>query len=243
MVREKTLIDKVLSVCLGVIFILTLSFSLTGNIPFFTQTASAASQITIGDKTLSVEFDKDYAGGDYNKVRGTDLDLCIKTCAEDDQCNAYTYNPTGVNYDGKPVCWLKSQANSLSSVSRDLHVATGKVLGFSSNPSLPSDHDEYDLEQLLTYRQCIQCNLEGANLAGKDLTGAWLLESNLKGADLSGADLSGADLGGSDLTGANLEEAIVDHAFFYDVTMPDGSLFDLYKFEENNFGTLGYVYY
>ncbi|HAC64108.1 MAG TPA: hypothetical protein DCF68_11365 [Cyanothece sp. UBA12306] len=244
---QKSLINKVFSVFLGVILILGIGASLSGNTPFLTKTARAASQVTIGNKTLSVEFNKDYSGGDYTNVRGTDLDICLKTCAEDTQCKAYTYNPTGVNYDGNPVCWLKSSANTLSSVPSSLNVATGKVLDVSSNttptPDTYPEYDEYALEELLEYRECIQCYLEGANLAGKDLTGAYLVLSHLDRANLSGTDFTGAHLGEVDLTGANLEGAIVDGAFLYGAIMPDGSIFDPYEFERNNFGTVGYPYH
>lgn len=77
-----------------------------------------------------------------------------------------------------------------------------------------------DTRQLLTSRQCPNCDLRGAglvwaNLAGADLTGANLMganlsRANLQGADLRGANLSGASLFGANLTGANLAGVIVN---------------------------------
>jgi uncharacterized protein YjbI with pentapeptide repeats len=71
--------------------------------------------------------------------------------------------------------------------------------------------------QLLSTRQCPQCNLTDAglvmaNLPGADLTGADLSRANLSranliGADLRGANLMGASLHGANLTGANLSGA------------------------------------
>ncbi|WP_242058799.1 pentapeptide repeat-containing protein [Microcoleus sp. FACHB-SPT15] len=67
-------------------------------------------------------------------------------------------------------------------------------------------------QQLLSIKQCSQCDLTGAglvlaNLAGADLSGADLSRANLSGANLTGADLSGANLTGASLNGANLTGA------------------------------------
>lgn len=66
--------------------------------------------------------------------------------------------------------------------------------------------------QLLTTRECQNCDLSGAglvlaNLIGVDLRGANLAGANLSRANLSGANLSGANLSGSSLFGANLTGA------------------------------------
>jgi tetratricopeptide (TPR) repeat protein len=75
------------------------------------------------------------------------------------------------------------------------------------------------LSQLLSTKQCPQCdlsysglvmsNLAGANLAGANLAGANLSRANLTGANLTGANLAGASLNGANLTGANLTGAIL----------------------------------
>jgi hypothetical protein len=58
--------------------------------------------------------------------------------------------------------------------------------------------------QLLSTRQCAQCDLSQAGLVYAKLAGANLTQANLVGANLSRADLTGADLRGADLTGASL---------------------------------------
>lgn len=73
------------------------------------------------------------------------------------------------------------------------------------------------LNELLSTKECTQCDLSGtglvmANLAGAKLSGANLSQANLSqanlnNADLSNADLSGASLYGANLTGANLKGA------------------------------------
>ncbi|OKH21225.1 hypothetical protein NIES593_16555 [Hydrococcus rivularis NIES-593] len=76
------------------------------------------------------------------------------------------------------------------------------------------------IRQLLSTRECSQCelsgaglvmsNLAGVNLRGANLSGANLSQANLTGADLSGANLAGASLYGANLVGANLAGAILD---------------------------------
>ncbi|MBS0017633.1 MAG: pentapeptide repeat-containing protein [Arthrospira sp. SH-MAG29] len=74
-----------------------------------------------------------------------------------------------------------------------------------------------DIRQLLSTKECENCNLtnaglvladlSGANLTGANLTGANLSRANLTGANLTGANLTGASLFGANLTGANLTGA------------------------------------
>lgn len=68
------------------------------------------------------------------------------------------------------------------------------------------------VQQLLSIRKCVGCDLTGANLRGANLAGADLSNANLNGADLSGAILSGAYLRGSDLSGADLSRADLSRA-------------------------------
>lgn len=95
------------------------------------------------------------------------------------------------------------------------------------------------LNQLLSTKQCPQCdlsgsglvmsNLSGANLSGANLTSANLSQANLTGANLSGANLVGASLYGANLTGANLSGANVTstdlrNAYFYNANLTDVQL-------------------
>lgn len=76
------------------------------------------------------------------------------------------------------------------------------------------------VKQLLSTKQCRDCNLaevdlSGANLAKADLSGADLTGANLTGADLTGADLTGAVLGGANLKRAKLRDATLRDAYFF----------------------------
>lgn len=77
--------------------------------------------------------------------------------------------------------------------------------------------------QLLSTKQCSQCDLSGAGLVtaslpGAQLSGADLSRANLSRADLTGADLRGANLQGASLNGANLTGANLQGA---DLTWAD----------------------
>jgi uncharacterized protein YjbI with pentapeptide repeats len=92
------------------------------------------------------------------------------------------------------------------------------IFSLGAAASLRAENLEH-LSQLLSTKQCSQCdlsnvglvtaNLTGANLQGANLVGANLSNANLQGADLSGANLSGASLNGANLIGANLSNSIL----------------------------------
>ncbi|WP_414529295.1 pentapeptide repeat-containing protein [Nodularia chucula] len=68
------------------------------------------------------------------------------------------------------------------------------------------------VRQLLSTKECENCNLSNAglvmaDLSGANLRGANLTNANLSRANLSGADLSGANLSGAGLFGVNLSQA------------------------------------
>ncbi len=63
------------------------------------------------------------------------------------------------------------------------------------------------LQQLLSTKNCSQCDLTGVGLVNNDLTGAKLERANLVGANLNQANLAGADLRGANLAGASLNGA------------------------------------
>ncbi|HTL88005.1 MAG TPA: pentapeptide repeat-containing protein [Leptolyngbya sp.] len=87
--------------------------------------------------------------------------------------------------------------------------------------ALPVQAENLDhVRQLLSTKQCANCDLSsaglvfaqlsgatltGANLAGANLSQANLTGANLAGANLAGATFSGANLAGANLTGANLQ--------------------------------------
>ncbi|NJR64679.1 MAG: pentapeptide repeat-containing protein [Leptolyngbyaceae cyanobacterium CRU_2_3] len=63
------------------------------------------------------------------------------------------------------------------------------------------------IQSLLETKQCLDCNLQGANLARLDLK-----QTNLEGANLKGANLRGASLGNANLERANLQNANLEGA-------------------------------
>ncbi len=102
---------------------------------------------------------------------------------------------------------------------RILLITGGLLSSFLLN--LPSVAENIShLNQLLTTKECQNCeltnaglvmvNLSGAKLSGANLVNANLSRANLSGADLSNANLSGASLYGANLSGANLSGAIVN---------------------------------
>ena len=68
-----------------------------------------------------------------------------------------------------------------------------------------------DLDRLIKTRECVKCDLSGANLRWANLTGANLYEANLYEANLTGTDLIEADLTGAildDVIGADFRGAL-----------------------------------
>lgn len=93
-------------------------------------------------------------------------------------------------------------------------IAIFSAMGLSA-PSIAENLTH--LNQLLSTKQCAQCelsssglvmaNLAGAQLRDANLSNANLSQANLVGADLRGANLAGASLYGANLSGANLAGA------------------------------------
>lgn len=101
------------------------------------------------------------------------------------------------------------------------------ILGLLARLLLPTavrSENIAHLNQLLTTKQCENCDLTnaglvmgdliGANLRGANLVGANLSRANLTGADLRGANLTGASFYGANLTGANISGAMVNNTDF-----------------------------
>lgn len=64
-----------------------------------------------------------------------------------------------------------------------------------------------DIRQLLSTKECENCNLTNAGLVLADLSGANLTGANLTGANLAGSDLRGAYLANAIAVDANITEA------------------------------------
>jgi uncharacterized protein YjbI with pentapeptide repeats len=111
--------------------------------------------------------------------------------------------------------------------------------------------DPTDLKKLMETKECVECDLEGADLVRANLKGANLEGVNLKKAILIKVDLRSANLAGSDLEGANLWTAYLwkgnlegvnlkganllnadirfvrmKNTILCNTTMPDGSIID-----------------
>jgi tetratricopeptide (TPR) repeat protein len=114
-------------------------------------------------------------------------------------------------------------------------LATAALLTATSLNSVASAENLQHIQQLLSSKQCPQCelngaglvmaNLAGANLSGADLTRANLSRADLTGADLTGANLSGASLNGAILAGANLSGANLSGTDLRDAYLLNAQLF------------------
>jgi tetratricopeptide (TPR) repeat protein len=96
-------------------------------------------------------------------------------------------------------------------------VTTAVLLTTTSLGAIAKAENLQHVQQLLSTKQCPQCDLSNAglvvaDLAGANLTGADLSRANLSNANLSGADLTGANLSGASLNGANLNGANLNGA-------------------------------
>ena len=120
-------------------------------------------------------------------------------------------------------------------------LATAAALNILALIAPASAEDLGDLNQLLSTKQCSQCdlsraglvmadlagadlnraNLSGANLSQANLTGANLVGANLSGASLHGANLTGANLTGANLTGTDLQDTYLVNANLIDVNLDD----------------------
>lgn len=78
------------------------------------------------------------------------------------------------------------------------------ILLLSGLTSIANAENISHVQQLISTKSCLQCDLSRAGLATNDLTGAKLGGANLAGANLSRANLTGADLRGANLSGASL---------------------------------------
>lgn len=65
-----------------------------------------------------------------------------------------------------------------------------------------------DIDQLISTRNCIGCDLRGSDLSGQQWSGVNLKWSNLSGTKLDGANFSGANLLGVDFSDASLKNTI-----------------------------------
>ncbi|MDJ0633628.1 MAG: pentapeptide repeat-containing protein [Xenococcaceae cyanobacterium MO_188.B29] len=92
-----------------------------------------------------------------------------------------------------------------------------------SNSTINQDVNQ-QVQKLLTTKECIRCNLQGADLSGADLQEANLEGANLEGANLQQAQLKQAYLVGANLSQANLEEVDLNSANLTLAKLPNSVL-------------------
>ncbi len=112
---------------------------------------------------------------------------------------------------------------------------TAALLTTTSLSTVAKAENLQHIQQLLSTRQCSQCelsgaglvlaDLSGANLSGADLSRANLSRANLTGANLTGANLTGASLNGANLNGANLSGANLSATDLRDAFLGNAQLF------------------
>lgn len=95
----------------------------------------------------------------------------------------------------------------------------------------PSAHGfaQKAVDQLIEKRECLRCDLRGADLShkrlrGVNLSGAYLIGANLETADMRDANLSGAWLNGANLQHANLTGSSLHGAHLIDADLTDANL-------------------
>ncbi len=90
----------------------------------------------------------------------------------------------------------------------------------------PAKDNSQQVKQLLETKQCIKCDLRGANLEKAKLEAANLEGANLEGANLAGADLKNTYLVGANFSKANLTKANLEAAKLMAANLSEANLFD-----------------
>jgi uncharacterized protein YjbI with pentapeptide repeats len=119
-----------------------------------------------------------------------------------------------------------------------LPVATATTLLTTLSWMMPARAENLQhTSQLLSTRQCPQCDLQGAGLAMANLAGADLREADLSYANLSQANLTGANLMGANLMGTSLNGANLSGAVLVGANLTGTDLRDAYLLNANLLGT------
>ena len=93
------------------------------------------------------------------------------------------------------------------------------------------------IQQLLSSKQCVQCDLRHSSLTLSDLQGVDLRGADLRFANLSRANLTGADLSAANLTGASLNSANLSGAILVGTNFSGSDLRNAYLVGANFSGT------
>lgn len=110
-------------------------------------------------------------------------------------------------------------------------LVAGAAISLTVLAYTPSAHGfaEKAVDQLTERRECLRCDLRGADLShkrlrGVNLSGAYLIGANLATADLRDANLSGAWMNGANLQRANLTGASLRGAHLIDADLTGTNL-------------------
>ncbi|MBE9126445.1 MULTISPECIES: pentapeptide repeat-containing protein [unclassified Coleofasciculus] len=132
-------------------------------------------------------------------------------------------------------------------------LATAALITATNVSAIATAENLQHIQQLLSTKDCSQCDLQnaglvmaelvGANLSGADLSRANLSRANLMGADLTQANLSGASLNGANLAGANLSGAILEGTDLRDAYLANAQLFGTNLSNAYIQGTIGIPQY
>ncbi len=132
-------------------------------------------------------------------------------------------------------------------------LTTAALLSATNLNTIAQAENLQHTQQLLSTKQCQQCDLSnaglvladlaGADLSGADLSRANLSRANLAGANLSGANLTGTSLNGANLNGANLSGANLESTDLRDAILLNASLYGTSLKTAYIQGTLGIPQY
>ena len=110
-------------------------------------------------------------------------------------------------------------------------LVAGAAISLTLLAYTPSAHGfaQKAVDQLIEKRECLRCDLRGADLShkrlrGVNLSGAYLIGANLETADMRDANLSGAWLNGANLQHANLTGSSLRGAHLIDADLTGANL-------------------
>jgi uncharacterized protein YjbI with pentapeptide repeats len=122
----------------------------------------------------------------------------------------------------------KSYSDLMDQISMRLS-APGKktfneIISSKFDDSIKGDRPSQQLQQLLTTKTCVRCDLRNANLVSADLRKANLEGASLEGANLERANLKNAYLVGANFNNARMYNVKLSDAFLYHASMEKTNL-------------------
>jgi uncharacterized protein YjbI with pentapeptide repeats len=165
-----------------------------------------------GTAAVNVPLDRVFAMNyrQWNRIHRMELGFLIQSASE----RSNRTNFVEILSNEKLAKSLTSQLK-MPPISPEM-LSVGKVRGETTESALDPS---VLVKQLSETKECVRCNLQGANLSSADLKGI-----NLEGANLAGANLQGAKLEGAYLVGANLDKANLMEANLKGANLALGSM-------------------